>query len=1304
MGNIESVGESSSALRDRLHALESAIRDVEAGHREALEHHLPLPGHGHGHGHSPSLFLWGAELRCDEEVKVLTGPVVGRVTPEGVTVLLEVGFVGRRAAHSSPHASLTAFLSLSDGSCPRGRVIGSASAEATSGRALSLHVAGDEPLKPGRSYSLCFSGVRREDAAARCARFRLSSPGQPLTLLVLSGDAPNVPDPSGESMWTILSRRLNRGDAPPVDAVLHLGGQVGMRGAFEEALALLKGRRSDAQAMMGGGGWEAACDGAAERMREAYRRHWAAEPKRAALSSAQNIMLPNEADLHPRYFGRGDRGGEADAVRAARVAARRVWEEYQGGLLPSRSGAEQTKEADAHDMSRTASAAAQIDAASHRVEIKQRKVLIVEAARMRVDASTERAALALEGALEVATQELAAARRDLVRIATELAAAHRPKGAGGILELSDSTCVVLLDAFWTGYDWDGRQNGGVGAAWETGDLENLLNLKSDSEMRFLVIASALPVVGSAGSAGPASSAELLDTLFRWRSGEAWREVLLLCGGSDCPCEMLITDSSRPGQIIRQLVPGSIAVAGPGAAPGPSPSGALGEGGRFSFRTAVPEAAADGRGYLELSCHVGPASPEGPLTSVEANFRGRPGVAARLTVGPVIGRVTQTTAIVLAETEGGGAVQCTVCDGITGQERSLLRVLPCRRPFSFFFEGLLPGRYYTVRIKGADPTGSFTTLPLWISRGLPHLLAAVGGEDGRLHDPRSAPPRGSSFHMNLSFVHGIGDEGEAARISPASAGLLADALCTPWPGADWTIHLGGQVNLTLAIEEATSIVYDAVRLEEGSAARKSLEELALDCLRDAYRFTWGLPHVRQLLSHGAHIPIRSHFDVSPAGSALRSSPAGTLAESLLSRLLRCAFEEYQAALWRPSEMTAWGVEMGDPPGYRFRGPASGGAWQYHVFGECAGLFLMDLNDSDFAPEADALLSERQWAGLRDALSQKSLRLLYVVCETPFVLEPVGDALVRERRAARSSTRGWPARGGELYRLLSALWEWKMAEAEEGDEPLRGGRREVVLVGAGIAGTLETIITEDLHPSFRPAGPGGEDEGEKGGGHDAIRQLILGQGEQQGGALSSSYEAAASLDGKRFSYSHTFLSARATPLALGRATVEGEGKHALVQASALRVEDLHAGEPLLSGRSRPLWLADALAAATADPELQNLSDAGCTLLEEEGSLPGEALDCVIAASDPQAPHLSPLALQRGATLLHTKASLALKALFALPPCPVASEWALGEAGQSFCWAEEGAFRLLCSRAMAMSQRLAHHAIREDDGALPAPPPAP
>ena len=99
-------------------------------------------------------------------------------------------------------------------------------------------------------YLVLFSGVHREDATTRYAEFvTLDVPGPTLDddrpedvvrFLAVAHDCPSETKPGEFNRWQTICERVSQRDLPPVNFMLHVGGQVEMKRHFEEAWILLK--------------------------------------------------------------------------------------------------------------------------------------------------------------------------------------------------------------------------------------------------------------------------------------------------------------------------------------------------------------------------------------------------------------------------------------------------------------------------------------------------------------------------------------------------------------------------------------------------------------------------------------------------------------------------------------------------------------------------------------------------------------------------------------------------------------------------------------------------------------------------------------------------------------------------------------------------------------------------------------------------------------------------------------------------------------------------------------------------------
>ena len=118
-----------------------------------------------------------------------------------------------------------------------------------------------------------------------------------------------------------------------------------------------------------------------------------------------------------------------------------------------------------------------------------------------------------------------------------------------------------------------------------------------------------------------------------------------------------------------------------------------------------------RNYLSLNIKVESMyeKPEMKVRLVGAIER-----ATRALLGPVIGKVTSTTAVVLLEVEQSAIVTMVMTDILSRQTFRFSQRLQGRKPKSFVAKGLRPERRYLIHFEGISRwlqhRGAVTTLP------------------------------------------------------------------------------------------------------------------------------------------------------------------------------------------------------------------------------------------------------------------------------------------------------------------------------------------------------------------------------------------------------------------------------------------------------------------------------------------------------------------------------------------------------------------------------------------------------------------
>ena len=267
-------------------------------------------------------------------MRILTGPVVGRVNQSSAIVLLEVDVDAR----------VEFAVCLIDKCCPGGREMKRQVVDLSARRP---GIALLEDLMPEARYVVCFGGVHRADAVNRYAEFVTPESGlgkaeTQARFLCVAHDRPTAVRPGEFNRWETLRERVERRELPPVNFMLHVGGQVELRRFFEEAWVLLKRgveQRSVAAAINGlTEPWAVLEARACELLRDAYRFAWNLPGKRQVLANCPHFMLCGEDDVYPRFTEALELspavGGEVASTMLR--LARRVYWEYQRQLWDPR--------------------------------------------------------------------------------------------------------------------------------------------------------------------------------------------------------------------------------------------------------------------------------------------------------------------------------------------------------------------------------------------------------------------------------------------------------------------------------------------------------------------------------------------------------------------------------------------------------------------------------------------------------------------------------------------------------------------------------------------------------------------------------------------------------------------------------------------------------------------------------------------------------------------------------------------------------------------------------------------------------
>ena len=207
---------------------------------------------------------------------------------------------------------------------------------------------------------------------------------------------------------------------------------------------------------------------------------------------------------------------------------------------------------------------------------------------------------------------------------------------------------------------------------------------------------------------------------------------------------------------------------------------------------------------------------------------------------------------LLEIDTDCTIVCEFTDVLTGSKVRMAALLPERRPRVFCMKNLAPERKYRVNFLGINAdrkkcVGYVMTLPYSLQNREGHETHEEEDEDafGRFTIDRRKL-RVVTISDNLPTSMESGDE------NPWQ--ILHTVLCKcPWGGPDLILHLGGQVDIWHAFEKAIVIL-------RASGRRSVLENRAMEVLRDAYRFAWNAPYVKEVLAHCPNMMMWGEVDI------------------------------------------------------------------------------------------------------------------------------------------------------------------------------------------------------------------------------------------------------------------------------------------------------------------------------------------------------------------------------------------------------------------------------------------------------------
>ncbi|EZG44982.1 hypothetical protein GNI_142020 [Gregarina niphandrodes] len=472
----------------------------------------------------------------------------------------------------------------------------------------------------------------------------------------------------------------------------------------------------------------------------------------------------------------------------------------------------------------------------------------------------------------------------------------------------------------------------------------------------------------------------------------------------------------------------------------------------------------------------------------------------VSVGPIIGMVSETIARVLIETSADVEVKCFLTDA-HGVQHGVSQVCEKNTPAVFVFEELRAGTKYRVSFNIPVPgvvSSALTTLPPnWGSATAPARIAAVSNHDLRAiagtaagsgkdvwrtlykdHKAGTAKagkggcctrPRGTvedgvgstqgSVSGSAYNAMGAGSSRGNDGYGAANSTTLGDSVAGKF---DYLLLLGNLVYVDssdyvetkegrLPTEENDAAFLDGLELVEDLSPSQfgDVEDKVLEMFRNVYRDTLTHPTLRHVL---ANVPCLSLPGDMELGLCMDDD-----ADKPRNFVHACAYKvynEYFRALFE---------EVGDGQGGEIM---IGQAYHFHAFGD-VGFMLLDckaqplFHRSSKHVHETPFLGYRQWADIDYALSESGYlslcRTIVVASVTPIVLAPESVWLTGSVERQMELLATWACADGvdEASLLLSKLNDWKH----------RKDSREVVLMCGNPVNGGVTIITDSRYAGNR-----------------------------------------------------------------------------------------------------------------------------------------------------------------------------------------------------------------------------------------------
>ncbi|MEE9464368.1 MAG: alkaline phosphatase D family protein [Candidatus Neomarinimicrobiota bacterium] len=382
--------------------------------------------------------------------------------------------------------------------------------------------------------------------------------------------------------------------------------------------------------------------------------------------------------------------------------------------------------------------------------------------------------------------------------------------------------------------------------------------------------------------------------------------------------------------------------------------------------------------------------------------------ANLTIGPVIGEVTDTTARILIEVDQAAEVSCRL-QGNNGELHNSNQDFNAGRPGTFQFEGLDQSTLYKVTLTGVDNPypGSFRTFPTEpneIQIGIVSCNDPIRETKDFLGVRRFFPTRRLK-HLDKRHVRKAG---------PKHIDLL--------------VHMGDQIYGDRVFKDYRHQLQNDNNQRNNEAF---LMEIESD-YRAIYRKNWYKHRwMRHILANVPNLMIWDDHDIADDWGISDSDRDPDSKRRVIGNIARRIYREYQRQLWTAD------VSIPASPT-----PDASMEYHHHRWGNF-GMIFLDTRGSrsfnnQFAKPKNYFLGTQQWEWLNGLLKPggefEDVTLIGLVSPVPLVYFPdvIPDKIFYSRRAQMTLDTGdhWSLgkHRPELNRLIELMDSWKQAKPE------------------------------------------------------------------------------------------------------------------------------------------------------------------------------------------------------------------------------------------------------------------------------------